>query len=133
MSAADLQLRITSDPAHLAPVRRELERFCAQFGFDDAARGEIVLCVNEALTNITRHAYGGATDRPVHLDASFSDNTLQVSLRDWGSGKKPKDFPAVHEPLCPGGVGLVCLHKLMDDIRFIPQPDGMLLTMKRSL
>jgi serine/threonine-protein kinase RsbW len=127
------RLRTTSDPAHLAQVRRELESFCQSCGFDERSRGEIVLCVNEALTNVTRHAYRGAIDRPVELNAAFRDGLLAIQLRDWGTGKKPDDCPPKHDPLCPGGVGLVCLRQLMDTIVFTPQPDGMMLTMERRL
>lgn len=128
-----LRLSVTSDPAQLAPVRHELEAFCRACGFDDRARGEIVLCVNEAMTNITRHAYDGATDRPIELIAEYASDRLRVTLRDWGTGKPPPDHPAAQrDPLCPGGVGMLCLRQLMDRITFVPQPDGMLLTMERT-
>ena len=128
-----LRLRITSDPANLAPVRRELEAFCAACGFDEASRGQIVLCVNEALANITRHAYQGAEDRPVQLDADLEDGSLRIRIRDWGCGRVPPDCPPARDPLKPGGVGMVCLRELMDDATFTPQPDGMLLTLERRL
>lgn len=135
MTAAPQQwrLQINSDPVHLARVRHELESFCQSCGFDDLARGEIVLCVNEALTNVTRHAYRGAVDRPIELTATFQDQLLRIQVRDWGTGKKPSDCPPKHDPLCPGGVGMVCLRELLDKIAFTPQPDGMILTMERKL
>lgn len=129
----ELRLRITSDPANLAPVRRAVEDFSAACGFREEARGQIVLCVNEALANVTRHAYGGAADRPVHLEATFHDGLLRITIRDWGCGHVPPDCQTRHDPLRPGGVGMVCLRELMDSITFTPQPDGMLLTMERRL
>jgi anti-sigma regulatory factor (Ser/Thr protein kinase) len=130
---SQLQLRITSDPANLAPVRHELETFCAACGFDEKSRGEIVLVVNEALANITRHAYGGAEDGPIELNASFADGSLRIMIRDWGTGQLPPRHLRPRDPLKPGGVGLVCLRELMDDVNFSPQPDGMLLTLERRL
>ena len=47
-----LRLKITSDPATLASTRRAVEMFAAQCGFDETARGEIGLVVNEALANV---------------------------------------------------------------------------------
>ena len=128
---SQLRLRITSDPANLAPVRKEIEAFCAASGFDPTTTGEVVLCINEALANITRHAYGGATDQPVHLDAQFADDVLRVKIRDWGCGVEPADRLPPRDPLQPGGVGMVCLRRLMDNITFTPQEDGMLLSMER--
>jgi anti-sigma regulatory factor (Ser/Thr protein kinase) len=129
----ELRLRITSDPANLAPVRHKVEAFTVACGFPDLACGEIVLCVNEALANITRHAYRGAHDRPVELVATFEEGLLRITLRDWGSGEAPVNRPLDRDPLQPGGVGLICLHRLMDTIKFMPQSDGMLLTMERRL
>jgi anti-sigma regulatory factor (Ser/Thr protein kinase) len=127
------RLGLTSDPAHLARVRHDLESFCQACGFDELARGEIVLCVNEALTNITRHAYHGAFDRPIELTAFFDRGVLRVRIRDWGTGKEPDIRPKAKDPLCPGGIGMVCLRQLLDNITFAPQPDGMILTMERKL
>lgn len=129
----DLRLRITSNPANLAPVRRAVEEFCAACGFREEARGQIVLCVNEAMANVTRHAYGGAEDRPIHLDATFEAGLLRIAMRDWGCGRVPADCHPKADPLKPGGVGMVCLRELMDRIEFTPQPDGMLLTMERRV
>ena len=128
-----LQLRITSDPANLAPVRHQLEGFCAACGFDEKSRGEIGLVVNEALANITRHAYQGADDGPIELKAGFANGLLQIEIRDWGTGQLPPEQLRPRDPLKPGGIGLVCLRELMDDVTFSPQPDGMLLILKRRL
>ena len=40
---------------------------------------------------------------------------------------KPKD------PMCPGGLGLICLRQLLDVVKFDPQPDGMRLTLVKKL
>lgn len=130
--ASSLHLRILSDPAFLSPVRHAIEAFCAGRGFDARSAGEIGLCVNEAMANVTRHAYEGATDRPVEVDANFDGFTLLVKVRDWGPGRQPP-AEARHDPLTPGGLGIVCLKKLLDEFTFTKVPDGMLLTMKRTL
>ena len=131
-ASGSLHLRVLSDPAFLAPVRRSVEAFCAACGFDTASAGEIGLCVNEAMANVTRHAYGGAPDKPVEADADFDGTSVTVKVRDWGSGREPPTQPR-HDPLTPGGVGIVCLRTLLDEFVFTKLPDGMLLTMKRSL
>lgn len=131
-SAASLHLSVLSDTVYLAPVRRSIEAFCAACGFDAMAAGEIGLCVNEAMANVTRHAYAGTMDGPVDVDANFDRDTMVVKIRDWGPGQEPPTEPR-HDPLTPGGVGIVCLKTLLDDFAFTKLPDGMLLTMKRTL
>jgi anti-sigma regulatory factor (Ser/Thr protein kinase) len=133
-----LVLNVTSDPANLAPVRRACEAFCRSHGLDDAAVNDIGLCVNEAMANITRHAYDGAADKPIvvtaeAIGADGQDDRpgVRITLRDWGIGVNPlAGPPRERDPMRPGGLGLVCLRQLLDDARFEPQPDGgMLLTM----
>ncbi len=127
-----LSLEITSDPARLAPVRRAVEAFSTACGFDDKAMGDIGLSVNEAVANIIRHAYGGQLDRPLKLDAKFAGVDLEIKIRDWGNGKDPSNVPPKQDLLTPGGLGLPCLRSLMDEVIFEPQPDGMLLTLRRK-
>ncbi len=135
---ARLVLNVTSDPANLAPVRRACEEFCARHGLDEAAVADVGLCVNEAMANVTRHAYGGATDKPVvvtveALGANHSEG-VRLTVRDWGTGVNPLSLPPKQrDPLQPGGLGLICLRQLVDEARFEPQPGGgMLLTMEKK-
>jgi serine/threonine-protein kinase RsbW len=115
-----------SDPAHLAAVRRAAEAFCATTPLDAAARNELGLVVNEAIANVIRHAYHGATDQPIELTVERHGTGVRVTLRDWGNGviPDPSHNPACADPLLPGGLGLICLRSLTDDARFEPQPDG---------
>jgi anti-sigma regulatory factor (Ser/Thr protein kinase) len=129
---AALKLRVTSDPAFLSPVRRCVEHFCVEAGLDDKAVAELGLCVNEAMANVTRHVYDGAIDKPVEVDADFDGEAVRIRVRDWGPGREPPTEPK-HDPLKPGGIGLVCLKSLLDDFEFKKLPDGMRLTMKRNL
>ena len=131
---ASVQATFDSDPAHLSAVRMAIESLCADAGFDAKAVGEIGLVVNEAIANIIRHAYGSARDKPIEAHAELKGDAVEIRLRDWGKGQMPvppaKRAPP--DPLTPGGLGLVCMHSLMNQVVFTPQPDGMLLTMHRK-
>jgi len=133
-SPAPLRLKLTSDTATLAPTRKAVEQLAASLGFDDRAVGEIGLCVNEALANVMRHAYGGATDQPIELEALPTDDGIEIRVRDWGSGVVPPAKPdEARDPLTPGGLGLLCLGRMMSRVVYHPLPDGMLLVMTRTL
>jgi len=115
-----------SHPARLADVRRAVEAFCRSTPLDEPACDEMGLVVNEALANVIRHAYAGATNRPIEVTAERHGDGVRLSIRDWGNGRvpKPTDNPAAADPLMPGGLGLICLRQLTDDATFEPQPDG---------
>jgi serine/threonine-protein kinase RsbW len=129
-----MELNVTSDPATLAQVRLACERFCVAAGLSEAVAGEVGLVVNEAMANVMRHAYAGATDRPIRVTAERVDGAVQLTLRDWGSGVNPASAPAKpRDPLRPGGLGMVCIRSLMDQVTYEPQADGMLLRMTKKI
>ncbi len=135
-SATRLELKIASDPANLAEVRKQVEAFCGQSGLDETACGDVGLCVNEAMANVIRHAYAGATDRPILVTAERIHDGRRdgviVSIRDWGNGFNPEALVGrPHDKNKPGGLGLICIREMLDGFKFEPQPDGMLLMLTR--
>jgi serine/threonine-protein kinase RsbW len=130
----DLRLDVTSDPAHLATVRHACEAFCVECGLSESSAGDVGLVVNEAMANITRHAYSGATDRPVVVTGRCDRraNAVVITIRDWGTGFNPESVRPKQDPAQPGGLGMVCIRCLVDEAIFSPQPDGMLLTLVKK-
>lgn len=128
-----LELRIDSDPANLAAARKAVESFTLACGLSHQASNDVGLCLNEALANVMRHAYGGRPDGPIAISAECDANELTVRVRDWGNGVDPSTMPREpYNPLTPGGVGLLCLSKLLDCMVYTPQPDGMLATLVKK-
>ncbi|MDB5294333.1 MAG: putative anti-sigma regulatory factor, serine/threonine protein kinase [Phycisphaerales bacterium] len=131
---APVHLRVTSEPAEIAGVRKAAEAYATAAGFDDAAVAEIGLVVNEAMANVIRHAYGNAPGRPIEFDADLTpdaDPTLRLRLRDWGTGRMPGRGRG-YIPGVPGGLGLVCLREMTNGVEYEPQPGGgMLLTLTK--
>jgi serine/threonine-protein kinase RsbW len=127
-------LKTHSDPAKLAEVRRAVESFARDCGFGDKAIGDVGLVVNEAMANVIRHAYAGQSDRPIEVTGEFRDRVLRIRIRDWGNGVNPETLPPKPpDPLRPGGLGLLCMKSLMDEVRYRPQSQGMLLEMTKTL
>jgi serine/threonine-protein kinase RsbW len=133
-SQSRVDLTIQSEPAAIAPVRRAVEALAAALGMSDRAVGDVGLCVNEALANVIRHAYAGARDRAIRVTADCRDGALAVMIRDWGNGVNPATLPPrPYDPHEPGGLGLICLQRMMTRVEYVPQADGMLLVMTRDL
>ena len=127
-----LHYRLSSDPAEIAGARKAVEKFAADAGFPDSAVADVGLCVNEAIANVIRHAYEGRTGQPIELNATATDASLDIALRDWGNGRVP-DLSRRPDPLDlrPGGLGLPCMKQLLDNLIYEPQPDGMCLRMTK--
>lgn len=128
-----LKLRIDSDPAKVAEARRAVEDYCRRAGFEDKACDDMGLCVNEALANVICHAYHGQAGRPIEITARTEADRVRVMIRDWGCGENPAaKLQYKPDPLTPGGVGMVCLRQLLDEVVYTPQSDGMLLMMSHK-
>ncbi len=128
-----VKLIFLSSTANISRARKAVEKFCETTELDQHARDEIGLVVNEALANVMRHAYDGASDRPIEMHLEPYHGGVCLRIRDWGNGKDPTEgFNQPKDPLVPGGLGLICLKKLTDGIKFTAQSDGMLLEMIRT-
>ena len=137
-ASGPIQIRIFSQPAHLPVVRSAVEKFCGALGFDSEMAGRIVLAVDEALTNIIRHAYEGRGDQ--HIDIELSSlgaqkpGGLRICLRDYGKGVsaseiKSRDLDRVR----PGGLGVHIMNTCMDSVEYKPSGGGTELTLVKYL
>ena len=133
-----IRMDILSKPAHLPVVRAALERICEQIGFGEEATGGVVLSVDEALTNVIKHAYDGADDKPIEVELTPVGGPpvdgLQIRIRDYGRVVDPakiksRDLADVR----PGGLGVHIMQKCMDTVRYQRAAGGgTLLTMVKT-
>jgi len=62
-----LKMELHSDPGMLCVVRAAMEQLTDVFGFSAPESRSVTRAVDEALTNIMRHSYGGQVDRPIEI------------------------------------------------------------------
>ena len=119
-------------------VLAALEKVCELMGFEEDARGRIVLAVDEALTNIIRHAYGGAEDQPIEVELlpeSSPAAGLRIRIRDHG---RPVDVRRIQsrdlDDVRPGGLGVHIMTECMDHLEYQQaEGGGTVLTMFKRL
>ena len=133
-----VELTIRSDPTHLPLVRAVVEKACSMVGFDNDIAGSIVLSVDEALTNIIKHAYKGADDRRIDVEFEMlgaPPEGLQVRIRDYGEYVDPSQIKSRDlEDVRPGGLGVHIMTECMDRVQFTPaEGAGTLLTLTKRL
>jgi anti-sigma regulatory factor (Ser/Thr protein kinase) len=140
-----MELKMTSHPSILRPARLALEEFGRQAGLPGEQADDLGLVLNEALANVIRHAYGGATDKPIVVTfdrrVEGDKEEIVVEIRDWAKPVDPAKLPdtkpiapgADLDVIKPGGLGLICMRKHMDAVHFAPQADGTLLTMIKKV
>jgi anti-sigma regulatory factor (Ser/Thr protein kinase) len=122
-----LKMELRSNPETLCMVRGALAQLAERLGFPESECRAVVLGVDEALTNIIRHAYAGNVDRPIEvsfrrIQASLCDKAgeaLEIVLVDRGKKvDRAKLCGRALEDVKPGGLGLHFIRESMDAVEF---------------
>jgi len=123
----------------LARISEFVSQYAQEAGLDETATYTVLVAVDEACTNIIEHAYGGEGRGDIQCACDVKDDSLTITLRDWGDPFDPAsvpepDFNVPLQELQLRGVGLVLMKKIMDGIIFSSTPDGenMLTMIKRK-
>lgn len=134
-----IKLIIHSCPGQLPVVRATLQRVCEMVGFDDDTIGGVVLSVDEALTNVIKHAYSGDREQTIEITMTPFGATrcegLRIELRDFGRHVpreqiKSRDLNDVR----PGGLGVHIISECMDRVDYAAADGGgTLLTLVKNL
>lgn len=125
-----------SFPAHL----RNIEAICAfvgeaahEAGFDARTRYACQLAVGEACENIIKHGYGDEGRGDIQVTAEAGRCELTIELRDTAPPFNPAGSPPRldldRENPQVGGVGLVIIHRVMDEIFYSRDGDQNCLTL----
>ena len=135
-----VRISIRSSPWQLAVVRAAVDKMCNQVGMDDRATGEMMLGVDEALTNVIRHAYEGSADQPIEIELSPCGSgecvdCLQVVIRDEGRSVPAEQIRSRDlADIRPGGLGVHIMQTVMDHVEYTPRPDGgTVLTLRKNV
>ena len=125
----------SSDTCHLAKVREEVRGFLGRNGFDECATELMVLALDEACTNVIRHAYAHEC-KPVRLQMTALRGLVRFVLRDYGRSCDPKKIKSrALEDIRPGGLGVHIIKQAFDSVTYSPQPRGtrLILENKRNM
>ncbi len=119
---AHSELEIRSDLKDLRGAREFVRGFCrllpnGLLGQNDVAALE--LAVNEAASNIMKHAYHGRVDQWIQLEAEALPGRVSIRLHHLGDAFDPT---AVSPPALDGsresGFGVYLITKTVDDVRY---------------
>jgi anti-sigma regulatory factor (Ser/Thr protein kinase) len=103
-----LVIETTAIPARLAHIRHQLADWLRGAGVPDQLAADIVLVVNEALSNSAEHAYRGREPGPMCVEASLVDGHIYIQVSDSGSWKTPPADPGTR------GRGLLLMRALSE-------------------
>lgn len=122
-STAKYKITVKASTEHLSKVRDFVAEHAAAFGFDQQEVADIRLAVDEAYTNIIKHAYQNNPDEWVDIELGYDNSTFWVTLLDTGVSFDPSNYkrPDICKKIKEkkrGGVGVYLIRKLMDDVEY---------------
>jgi serine/threonine-protein kinase RsbW len=136
-----VDLTLPSEARLISRTRRVFSGYLEVFGASQETVSDVVLAVDEACTNVVRHAFDGApvADRPsFRLTAELSDDEVVVVIEDDGVGMPIRAIdlrPLDAAPDATSGRGLQIIRELMTSVDIETEPDrrGTRLEMRKDL
>jgi len=128
------KLEFTSHTANLALMRNFVRKFLARHSFSEKQRTLMVLGIDEACTNVIRHAYDLRDDQPIAISVEALSTCVRVRLRDYGDQTPAHKMRGrEHHEVRPGGLGLHLIRNAFDKVDYILKPRGTELVLTKNL
>jgi anti-anti-sigma factor len=133
------ELTVSAEEGQLGRVRDFIVNVCEEAGFSTREISNTKLAVDEACTNIIKHAYSDRREGgDITVVAEIESGRIKIHLKDRG---KHFDFSAVKDPDLDqyvetgkkGGLGVFLINRLMDGVEYRASGGGNeLILTKRS-
>ena len=126
-----IKLVIASDPQWMHLVRNVVSSVANRLKFRRSQIRHLILAVDEACTNVIRHAYQGDKKKQIIICFRVFDDRMEILIKDFGRKGKPDTFKSRDlKDIRPGGLGIHLINKVMDKVTYDTSPSvGTILRM----
>ena len=125
---ARAEMEIASDLKNLREAREFVRTLCRNLPgapLEEESAAALVLAVNEAASNIMKHAYRGRTDQRVYLEAEAFPGHLALRLHHDGDPFDPSvALPPALDGSRESGFGAYIISKSVDQVRYYRDERG---------
>ncbi len=122
---AIMMLEVPSQPDRLKLVRNAVTQAAIYSDCSDEMVQDVVIAVDEAMQNVIRHAYGNRADGEIKVTLSRTTENFLVFIRDYADTiDVEKVHPRDLDDVRPGGLGTHFIREVMDEVTFLPPPEG---------
>jgi anti-sigma regulatory factor (Ser/Thr protein kinase) len=127
-------LTVPSHPRYLYVVRSALYPLVLEAGFPKKEARKVVLAVDEACSNIIRHAYSGDPTKTITMTVEDGAERFFVRLRDYGRKVALAEIvPRDLKDIRPGGLGTHFINLVFETVGYdTDQGQGTLLTLEKK-
>ncbi|RMH63464.1 MAG: HAMP domain-containing protein [Calditrichaeota bacterium] len=117
------EITIPAQMSYLIQIREFIEHIGKRYKFSDKVINSFKLVVDEACTNVIRHGYRDIKNGEIQLKAIIRRMSLTIVIIDQGISYDPRqantpDLAKYVDIGKKGGLGILMMRKLMDDIHY---------------
>ena len=87
------ELRVKSKTENLSQIRDFVSEKALEAGLPVSAVEKIMLAVDEACTNIIKHAYKSSPEGEIILNVNYDDEKFTITIIDYGKSFNPETIP----------------------------------------
>jgi serine/threonine-protein kinase RsbW len=132
--AATYHKKLSASTENLSLVRNFVSSQAKKHGFTEGQINDIRLAVDEACTNVIKHAYSYDDTKDFNIDLNFNRNGVSIEIIDFGIGFDPTKYevPNLQERIKQkkrGGVGIFLIQSLMDELSYDSDGDKNVIRM----
>jgi len=128
------KLEFSSHTGNLALMRNFVRHFLNSVPISERDRTLMVLGVDEACTNIIRHAYELRDDQLIALSLEAREDCVRMRLRDYGAQPLAEALRRRREEIIrPGGLGLIMIRNAFDQVDYILRRRGTELVLTKKI
>ncbi|HEY7752114.1 MAG TPA: ATP-binding protein [Ignavibacteriaceae bacterium] len=127
MSNNNKELKVKSRTENLASIRDFISSNAAKAGLSEEQIDNIMLAVDEACTNIIKHAYNSFPDGELSIKLEYNKRKFTVVIIDFGKTFNPDavpkpDLQRYYKERKVGGLGMYLMKTLMDEVKYTSIP-----------
>lgn len=112
-------VKVQSDPRYLSVIRAVTAKMAELYGLSGNAIDDVRLAVDEACSNVIKHAYGGDTTRSILVRFRKTDKGFEVLIEDGGPKVQPESIEGRSlDDIRPGGLGIHFIKRAFDIFAF---------------
>ncbi|OPY19238.1 MAG: Serine-protein kinase RsbW [Syntrophus sp. PtaB.Bin075] len=138
-AGSNIKLMIESRIENVSLLGGAVRGIANALSLDELSCYQLELCVVEAVSNATKHAYHSEQGHPVEVDVLLFRDRITFKISDQGDSlKSPKVKllrfdPQNLETVPESGMGLFIMHALMDEVSYETVSGRNILTMSKYL
>ena len=134
----EYKFELKNELSELKSLNHHLNNWGGAIGLKDNSIARINICLDELFTNIVLYGFDDDEEHIVQFTLTEDSNFVTINIEDDAKPFNPlekvdPDFPENVEEAKIGGLGILIIRKIMDNVIYERSQDKNKLTMKKNI